>query len=575
MSVKSGGAWNGDTASSIPPASEPGWRLYVVGNVALPTLSLPATGQVVLGRALESDVHIDDPSISRRHAILHLDPPIRIEDLGGLNGTVVGGRRLASGETREIRMGETIELGSVTVVLQPGSSSSPLRRVWTHEAFEARLEGECARASRSGGTLAVVRLVAGDATRDADLERLLVANVRTEDMVATFAPGEYELMLLDVAPAPAHEVVRKLVEKLSLGGISVQSSIASFPKDGRTAAELVTRSGSTRREESEFKTLVVNDPIMQQLHALIERVAAGNISVLLLGETGVGKEVFAETLHRRSPRAERPFLRLNCAAFSEALLESELFGHERGAFTGAVAAKPGLLETAEGGTVFLDEVGELPSTTQVKLLRVIEERCVQRIGSVKPLQIDVRFVSATNRDLEADVAAGRFREDLFFRLNGFSVLIPPLRERVSEIEPLARALLAADARSVGNARAPELSAEALHALRAYSWPGNIRELRNVMQRAALLCGGAAILPAHLPLEKMSMRVAASPPRERPPVERRAALLDELESVERQRILDALSAVGGNQSKAAKLLGISRNTLMNRLNRLELPRPRKK
>jgi DNA-binding NtrC family response regulator len=574
--MKSGRASDGETEASAPrSASEVGWRLYVVGGATQRTLSLPATGQVVLGRSTEADLQIDDPSISRRHAILRLDPPLRIEDLGGRNGTTVGGRKIAPGETCEVRVGETIELGSVVVVVQPGASPPPLRRVWTHEEFEARLEGECARAARDGRALAVVRLVSSDRTRDADLARLLVANVRTEDVVASFAPGEHELLLLDVAPAPAQEVVRKLAERLSVGGIRVQSRVASFPQDGRTAAQLIARSGVAPREEPELSKLVVQDPVMLQLHGLIERVAVGNISVLLLGETGVGKEVFAETVHRGSARNGRPFLRLNCGAFSESLLESELFGHERGAFTGAVAAKPGLLETAEGGTVFLDEVGELPPTTQVKLLRVIEERSVRRIGSIKSIEIDVRFVSATNRDLEADVAAGRFREDLFFRLNGFSVLIPPLRERVSEIEPLARALLAADARSVGRARVPELSPEALNALRAYSWPGNIRELRNVLQRAALLCGDEAIALAHLPVEKMNARVATLPPKDEPPIERRAALLGELEAVERQRILEALAAAGGNQSKAAKLLGISRNTLLNRLNRLDLPRPRKK
>ena len=318
---------------------------------------------------------------------------------------------------------------------------------------------------------------------------------------------------------------------------------------------------------------------MQRLRRLVERVAAGNISVLLLGETGVGKEVFAEMVHRLSPRAKGPFLRLSCAALSESLLESELFGHERGAFTGAVQTKHGHLEMAQGGTVFLDEVGEMPPSIQVKLLRVLEERRVTRVGGLKARDIDVRFIAATNRQLEAEIPAGRFRQDLYFRLNGFSLTIPPLRERQSEIEPLARAFLAQACREARRERQPELSPEALDLLRAYSWPGNVRELRNVVERAFLLCTGERITAEHLPVEKMNATLAAWPAPAPPPAPASApaerGLRGELESVEKQRILDALAACAGNQSQAAKLLGIPRNTLLARLDQYGVPRPRKR
>jgi len=306
---------------------------------------------------------------------------------------------------------------------------------------------------------------------------------------------------------------------------------------------------------------------MREIRTLVEKIAPGTISVLVLGETGVGKEVLAESVHRASKRASQPFLKLHCAALSETLLESELFGHERGAFTGAVAAKQGLLETAHGGTVFLDEIGELPLTIQVKLLRVIEERAVLPVGGLVPRPIDVRFIAATNRDLEREVERGVFREDLYFRLSGVSIVVPPLRERVDEIAPLATSFVASVWRKLDREEPPPtLTREALALLESYAWPGNIRELRNFVERATLLCAGTAITPAHLPGE----RIAAKPNR-RPLAE---TVRREVESVEKQQILDALADCAGNQTHAAKLLGISRATLVNRLNTYGIKRPRK-
>jgi transcriptional regulator with PAS, ATPase and Fis domain len=308
---------------------------------------------------------------------------------------------------------------------------------------------------------------------------------------------------------------------------------------------------------------------MDAVHALVARVAKSMLSVLILGETGSGKDVLAERLHRLSSRADKPFLKLNCAAFSEQLLESELFGHERGAFTGAMTTKPGLLETADTGTVFLDEVGELPLALQAKLLRVLEDRKVLRVGALKPREIDVRFVAATNRDLEAEVRAGSFRQDLYFRLNGISVYIPPLRERVSEIEPLARSFAAAAARAQGRDVEPTFTMRARYALEAQSWPGNVRELKNVIERAVVLCESDVLDEPDLGLGKA--RPSGSPPGEPP----KGALKEEMEALEQRRILDVLAACNGNQTRAAKELGISRGTLVARLERFGVSRPRKK
>ena len=323
--------------------------------------------------------------------------------------------------------------------------------------------------------------------------------------------------------------------------------------------------------------------VMRVLDEQAERAAAAAISVLILGETGVGKEVLARRIHDVSPRAKQLFLGLNCAAFGEQLLEGELFGYERGAFTGAVEARPGLFEAADGGTVFLDEVGELPLATQAKLLRVLEDRTVMRLGARKPRSIDVRFVAATNRDLESEVARGAFRRDLFYRLDGISLTIPPLRERPDELEPLAREFAAAASRQLERGT-PRLADETLAALAAHDWPGNVRELKNVLERAVVLCPDDVIRPEHLPAAVVRATgreprphvalPASSPPPALPVAVGAEGFAAQVSALERQRIVDALEQAHGNQTQAAKLLGMSRRTLLCRLDALSLPRPRK-
>jgi len=316
------------------------------------------------------------------------------------------------------------------------------------------------------------------------------------------------------------------------------------------------------------------DQAMQRIHQLAERAAVGTINVLVTGETGVGKELLAETVHRLSPRKDGPYVCLNCAALSETLLESELFGHERGAFTGAFQAKAGLLETAAGGSIFLDEVGELPLTTQAKLLRVLETREVSRLGSLKPRRIDARFIAATNRDLEAEVARGAFRRDLYFRLNGITLTIPPLRERRSEIPHLAGIFMRRICRELGRSE-PQLPPPILAILDQYAWPGNIRELKNMIERAVLLCDGPAIGLDHLPADKIDPARAPKPtPSPQQPLAASERTRTPTQENERQRILDALNACAGNQSRAAQRLGISRRTLVTKLDTYRIPRPKK-
>jgi two-component system, NtrC family, response regulator AtoC len=246
-------------------------------------------------------------------------------------------------------------------------------------------------------------------------------------------------------------------------------------------------------------------PAMREMVALAERAARSPINVLLAGPTGAGKELVARTIHRLSPRAACPFVALNCAGLPETLVESELFGHERGAFTGALTARTGLLEAAKGGTVFLDEIGEMPPAAQAKLLRVTETREVLPVGGLRPRPLDVRFVAATNRDLEAEVGAGRFRADLFYRLAALVITVPALAERRSEILPLARLFL--ERACAGRRSPPRLSAAAISFLEEHPWPGNVRELRNVVERALLFCDGDEIALAHLAGD-----ACAAPPR---------------------------------------------------------------
>jgi two-component system, NtrC family, response regulator AtoC len=351
-------------------------------------------------------------------------------------------------------------------------------------------------------------------------------------------------------------------------------------------------SAVSSRPPAEFGPLVLLDPEMKRAYDIAVRAAQSGISVLISGETGAGKEVFADTIHMRSNRKHKPLLRLNCAALPEALLESELFGHERGAFTGASQAKVGLLESNDQGTVFLDEIGEMPMSTQAKLLRVLEEKTILRVGATKPRPIDVRFIWATNRDLRAEARAGRFRQDLYFRIAGVEFSIPPLRKRQSEIEPLARLFLERFCRR-SNLPIPELTPGALAALHAYSWPGNVRELRNVMERAPFICVAGMLTAEHIPHDSAEEH-GLFPAEEEEPTEvfvPAPSLVRNIgggglggpgspsqrpgnEDAERARIMQALEQCAGNQTRAARLLGVSRRTLINHLERLNMPRPKK-
>ncbi|CAN5339706.1 sigma-54 dependent transcriptional regulator [soil metagenome] len=325
------------------------------------------------------------------------------------------------------------------------------------------------------------------------------------------------------------------------------------------------------RTHQSLPEIVAESKQMKEALRLVHRVAASDTSVMITGESGVGKELIAQAIHRLSKRADKPFIDLNCAALQDTLLESELFGHEAGAFSGARVRKLGLFEIADGGTIFLDEVMEMPMPLQSKLLRALETRSFFRVGGVKKVEIDVRLLAATNRDKEQAIADGVFRADLMYRINSFEVNIAPLRERREDIEPLARHLL----HKLGGANAPEMSPAAIEALTAFDWSGNVRQLRNCLERAILLCDNGMITPRELPpeiafrTEKPNVSVSYGTPQASSVSTFHNATPTNLRDVERQQIIGALEKTGWHRGKTAELLGISPSTLYRRLREYDL------
>jgi len=309
-------------------------------------------------------------------------------------------------------------------------------------------------------------------------------------------------------------------------------------------------------------------PVMRRAFALIEQVAPSKAAVLITGESGTGKELVARALHAHSPRRAGPFVALNCAAMPESLIESELFGHEKGAFTGAVERRAGCFELAQQGTLLLDEIGDMPVNTQAKLLRVLEDSRVRRLGGKTEMLVDVRVVASTNKNLAEAIRKGQFREDLYYRLNVFEMQLPPLRERMDDIPVLCGALLDELNRKHAT-QVAEISSEALDLLKRHQWPGNVRELRNALERAVILAGEGAIQPRHLP----PTLLPAAPQPDAPP----APVNDDfvlirpgttIDDAERALILRTVQLTKGNKTRAAEILGITLKTLMNKLNRYE-------
>lgn len=553
-----------------PASTSDTLSVLVLSPTFLATYALPDSGEVTIGRSQSNGVYVDDRLVSRRHAVLSVAPGLTIRDLGSSNGTRMHGELLAPNVARDLAVGDVVMVGTAALLVQRNVPVVFPRRFWSHEEFEVRIKEECEGAALLGGRFALAFLEVDRDAPDVGVRRALAATLRTNDVVGAWGPSTYALLFVDVDQEMARALLARITAELTKHEVVASSQMAHWPEDGRSPEELFAKVQSVSKDHGPALAItggrVVVDAGTQELFRVAERIAAGDISVLIVGETGVGKEVMAEEIHRRSRRSAKPFLRLNCGALSETLLDSELFGHERGAFTSAVGAKPGLLESADGGVVLLDEIGEMPMSLQVKLLRVLEEKEVRRVGAVKSRPLDVRFIAATNRNLKKQAARGLFREDLYYRLAGATLEIPPLRDRPDDIEPLARTFLHHASKHLDVPAT--ISPQAIAQLRAYRWPGNIRELRHVIERALLLAGDGPITTAHLPVVKDDEE-ARNEETGRTPIP--VVVGDD---ADREHVVEVLVACGGNQSRAAKELGMSRGALIRRLERWGIIRPRK-
>ncbi|RJP19872.1 MAG: sigma-54-dependent Fis family transcriptional regulator [Deltaproteobacteria bacterium] len=401
-----------------------------------------------------------------------------------------------------------------------------------------------------------------ESLRDAPCD-VVVTDVRLPDMdgfdiVREIArQGDSQVIVMT-----AFGTIRDAVEAMKLGAldyITKPFSLDEFLLLVERALELKRLKEDNIRLRKDLNrcyrapNIVGESAAMKKIFSLTERISASDSTVLILGESGTGKELVATTLHYQSNRKEKPLIKVNCAALPEGLIESELFGHEKGAFTGAVRRKPGRFELANGGTIFLDEIGDVPPSTQSKILRVIQERKFERIGGTATLTVDVRIIAATNRNLEEDVRAGRFREDLYYRLNVIPLVLPPLRERREDIPALIEFFM--DKYRKKLSRDVRLSGETVEALLAYDFPGNVRELENAIERCVTLSGSSVIGKEELPDAVVNRHQAAGS----------MLLSDVAADAEKNHILGVLKATRGGKTSAAKILGISRKTLWEKMN----------
>jgi DNA-binding NtrC family response regulator len=564
------------------PAS--GFHLVLYHRDGAQVIALDEGQPQVLGRERPADVVVRDASLSRQHACVELrDGSVYVEDLQSTNGTWIEGERIEHG-TAEV--GALLSFGAVTASLSGDGRALGLDG---HDRFLRELDGELARARAGRGTVALI-LVRSARRAEQPVARWFAqvqAELRPFDRIALYSADTLEILL------PDDDDVAARAERICRGEHPLRCGMGTFPGHAGSAGELLevtsTALVSTREDQPVYMAetstaegvragaggVIALDPATRRVFQMAGKLADTLIPVLIQGETGTGKEVVARAIHDGGPRSGAPMICVNCGSIPAQLVESTLFGHEKGAFTNADARGIGVFEAADGGTVLLDEVGELPAPAQAALLRVLETRRFNRVGSSEEVEVDVRVLAATHRDLEDMCDRGDFRRDLFYRLNAMTLSVPPLRDRLAEIEPLTRHFIDL-AGTFDRAGSLDIDRDALEAMLHYDWPGNVRELRNAIDRAVVIASGATLTVDDLPtpVRRAASSLAPSAARHDGDAAEETGevnLRAEVARFERNLLHDALRATDWDRNEAAARLGIPVRTLSHKMKAHKLVR----
>jgi DNA-binding NtrC family response regulator len=583
-----------------------GPRQVVQGRVSLLIYSshgarvvpLEEGGTLVVGRLPPADVIVRDQNLSRQHARVVLRQGwIWVEDLDSTNGTWVNGKRIDV--PTPLTKNDELAFGSVTASVQDLNPADRQCFAWGgHDDFQVTLTSEVSRARNFSRAIALL-MVRPDRRQPKPLNRwfsLLRARLRPFDRAALYSVDTVEIALPELTVAQAEELARSMVAQEPV----LRCGVGVFPRHASSPDELleVTRvslqratsdqpvcsaaersaSGHQGATPTVSEAPVVRSPALKAVYSMAERVASSSIPVLVLGETGTGKEHLARAIHERGKRAAKPMICVNCGAIPSQLVESTLFGHERGAFTGAAQQAKGVFESAHGGTVMLDEIGELSAVAQAALLRVLESKCFTRVGSTTEVKVDVRVVAATHRSLEEMVEKGEFRADLLYRLNGMKLTVPPLRERPQDLEPLCDHFVRY-ANAANDCYVQRIAPEVMDLFYRYPWPGNVRELRNAIERAVVIALDEVITVEDLPewVRDYRTRKGESPLATTPlmtavqgPDSFRAIdLREELHRYEVSLVGNALEHTEWDRGEAARLLNLPIRTLRRKIQLLGL------
>jgi DNA-binding NtrC family response regulator len=570
---------------------EPRVSLVVYHREGVEVVSLRPGVGVVVGRLPPADLAVDDRSLSRLHARFTLEgDAVRVEDLGSTNGTVVHGCAI---ESATVKLRDEVTLGAVTVVIHalPGGDPIPtgLER---HDRFEALVDRELVRARFFQRTAALMIVRAGTELPVQQWLPALQSVLRPIDRGGLFSAREVELLLPEAGVDDARKVAARLLDAAK--GVVLGCGVAVFPDAATSVEELVAAARAAARRADRDEPIRVAEasgrrvlaaiataegggsdapvresPAMASAIQTARKLSRGVIPVLLQGETGSGKEVIARFIHQGGPRRDQPLVCMNCAAIPPQLVESTLFGHERGAFTGASQQQKGVFESAHGGTLLLDEVGELPLEAQAAFLRVLETKRIVRVGSTREIAVDVRIIAASHRDLEVMAAERRFRADLLYRLNAMALRVPPLRERREDIPVLAAELLA-ESNRVNGCAITGIHPDAMNLLLCYSWPGNVRELKNCIERAVVIAQSDRVTVDDLPERLRAVRGPAAEDEAAVPGD--PDFRERVERFEVDLIVGALRQTSWNQTEAARRLQMPLRTLVHKLRAYRIRRP---